>query len=201
MLFTDGEVDIEKILCLHLLSSHETDHLTPPRRPRTSSRESPLEQLIERSKNNTSNEKMLDSVLPTYVLGTTLTTFLSKGAITQTLISDVNKGHPKRTLMDERLSARLLVNEKILELITTVLSALEHSNPEKVRHLISVAEDPSSLKKIFRKQHIQDFVMTLKNHSSVNRYSSKLSSCCFALFKKTALCSTTFFDQIYRLCF
>jgi hypothetical protein len=84
-------------------------------------------------------------------------------------IADVNKGNPKRTLIDERLSARLLVNEKILELIMTVITALEHSNPEKVRHLISIADDPSSLKRIFRKQHIQDFVMTLKDHSLVNR--------------------------------
>jgi hypothetical protein len=84
-------------------------------------------------------------------------------------IADVNKGNPKRALIDERLSARLLVNEKILELIMTVITALEHSNPEKVRHLISIADDPSSLKRIFRKQHIQDFVMTLKDHSLVNR--------------------------------
>ncbi|KAH0822393.1 hypothetical protein GEV33_000398 [Tenebrio molitor] len=151
LLFTDGEVDIEKVLCLHLLSSHETDHLTPPRRPRTTTsmkKDSPLEQLIERSKENP-KEAVLAAVLPTYVL-------------------DVNKGNPKRTLIDERLSARLLVNEKILELIMTVITALEHSNPEKVRHLISIADDPSSLKRIFRKQHIQDFVMTLKDHSLVN---------------------------------
>ncbi|KAJ3624112.1 hypothetical protein MTP99_017761 [Tenebrio molitor] len=155
LLFTDGEVDIEKVLCLHLLSSHETDHLTPPRRPRTTTsmkKDSPLEQLIERSKENP-KEAVLAAVLPTYVL-------------------DVNKGNPKRTLIDERLSARLLVNEKILELIMTVITALEHSNPEKVRHLISIADDPSSLKRIFRKQHIQDFVMTLKDHSLVNSCSS-----------------------------
>ncbi|EFA09068.1 uncharacterized protein LOC103314139 isoform X1 [Tribolium castaneum] len=156
LLFTNGEVDIEKILCLHLLSSHETDHLTPPRRPRTSGgfmkKDSPVEQLIERSKENP-REAVLRAILPTYIL-------------------DVNKGHTKRTLLDERLSARLIVNEKILELIMTVITALENSNPEKVQHLISLAEDPSSLKRIFRKQHIQDFVMTLKNHSLVNSCSS-----------------------------
>ncbi|XP_044252809.1 uncharacterized protein LOC123003849 [Tribolium madens] len=156
LLFTNGEVDIEKIVCLHLLSSHETDHLTPPRRPRTSGgfmkKDSPVEQLIERSKENP-REAVLQAILPTYIL-------------------DVNKGHAKRTILDERLSARLIVNEKILELIMTVITALESSNPEKVQHLISLADDPSSLKKIFRKHHIQEFVMTLKNHSLVNSCSS-----------------------------
>jgi hypothetical protein len=96
LLFTDGEVDIEKVLCLHLLSSHETDHLTPPRRPRTTTsmkKDSPLEQLIERSKENP-KEAVLAAVLPTYVLGTQLTSSSSCGAITQTQLQTLTKETP-----------------------------------------------------------------------------------------------------------
>ncbi|RZB40443.1 uncharacterized protein BDFB_005667 [Asbolus verrucosus] len=157
LLFTNGEVDIEKVLCLHLLSSHETEHLTPPRRPRTSSKywkkDSPIEQLIERSK-GCEIEAASSTGLPTYVL-------------------DVNKENIQPNQKeDERLSSRLIVNEKILELITTVITALEHTNPEKVQHLMGLADDPSSLKRIFRKPHIQEFVTTLKEHCLVQSCSS-----------------------------
>lgn len=76
LLFTDGEVDIEKVLCLHLLSTHETEHLAPPKRGKLTplnnvflKRDTPLEQLIERSKSKQNDLTTSTISLPTYVLG------------------------------------------------------------------------------------------------------------------------------------
>lgn len=70
LLFTEGEVDIEKMICLHLLSSHEINLLTPPKRriSRSITKDSPIEQLIERSK-NFSQKIASYKMLPTYILG------------------------------------------------------------------------------------------------------------------------------------
>lgn len=74
MVFTNGEVDIEKVLCLHLLTAHKTETLTPPaQHHRTlkflAKEQSPLERLIERSKRKR-KEDSLTKLLPTYILGT-----------------------------------------------------------------------------------------------------------------------------------
>ncbi|KAJ8933993.1 hypothetical protein NQ314_013628 [Rhamnusium bicolor] len=49
---------------------------------------------------------------------------------------------------DGRLAARILINEKIRELMDTVLHALEQSNNEKLDKLVEIANDTSMLKKI-----------------------------------------------------
>lgn len=69
MLFTEEEIDIEKIICLHLLSSHETNLLTPPKHHTASfmKKDSLVEQLIERSK-DFSQKIAFYKMLPTYSL-------------------------------------------------------------------------------------------------------------------------------------
>lgn len=71
LLFTSGQVDIEKVLCLHLLAAHKTETLkTPPRidvTTTTAKEQSPVERLIERSKRK--HAETMTKLLPTYVLG------------------------------------------------------------------------------------------------------------------------------------
>lgn len=57
-------------------------------------------------------------------------------------------------------------------LITTVLSALEDTNPNKMYKIIELAKDPSTLKKMFCKPQIQNFVAILRSHSFLNNCNS-----------------------------
>lgn len=73
LIFTDGELDIDKVLCLHLLSAHRTDTLTPPPREQRAmmflaKQQAPLERLIERTKRRWPEHK-LTRFLPIYVIG------------------------------------------------------------------------------------------------------------------------------------
>lgn len=75
----------------------------------------------------------------------------------------------KMFIRDGRLAQRLLINDRILQLIETVLSALQKSNPEKLDELVKLAENPDSLKKIVNKPHIQNFIHSLKNLTLLSR--------------------------------
>lgn len=79
LLFTDGEVDVEKILCLHLLAVHKSESvLSPPRENISKYRDnSPVERLIERSKKK-KTEDSITKLLPTYVLGKLVRFFLAE---------------------------------------------------------------------------------------------------------------------------
>lgn len=72
-------------------------------------------------------------------------------------------------MRDGRLAARLIINEKIIQLIDTVLNALQKSNPEKIQHLIKMAEDQEALQNMMNKPHIQNFVRSLRSHMLISR--------------------------------
>ncbi|XP_030764475.1 uncharacterized protein LOC115888774 isoform X2 [Sitophilus oryzae] len=131
MLFTNEEVDVDKILCLHLISAHRTESLQPPKRPSAvmCKIHSPLERLLDRSKRKHIHlEQKMTSILPIYTLETEAERF-------------------NTPINDGRLATRLLLNEKIRELINTVLNALRQSNPEKNYEIFEMANDISVLKK------------------------------------------------------
>lgn len=71
LIFSEDEVDLQKIICLHLLSVHRAETLTPPKkRARYICREhSPCERLIERSKKGFTNFERLSKLLPLYTIG------------------------------------------------------------------------------------------------------------------------------------
>lgn len=71
LVFTDDAVDIEKILCLHLLSAHRAETLTPVNRAMRylCKDHSPAEKLIERSKQGFENHEKITVLLPLYTIG------------------------------------------------------------------------------------------------------------------------------------
>lgn len=72
-------------------------------------------------------------------------------------------------IKDGRLTARLLVNEKIMALIHAVTTALAVSNPDKIEQLRAMAENVHILRTLFSKANIQEFLKELNNHSVVTR--------------------------------
>ncbi|KAK5641693.1 hypothetical protein RI129_010240 [Pyrocoelia pectoralis] len=164
MLFTNGELDVEKVLCLHLLTAHRAETLRPPvktKRPISflAKDQSPLEKLIERSRKRRIMDKH-PKLTPTYVL-------------------DINNKNEDESeddcvIRDGRLAERIIINDKILILIHTVLDALQLSNPEKMAELMSKAQDENILKEIIEKPDLQDFLQTLHKQLIISRF-AKLS--------------------------
>ncbi|KAK9720033.1 hypothetical protein QE152_g22345 [Popillia japonica] len=151
LIFTDGEVDVDKVLCLHLLSTHRTETLTPPPREQRAfmflaKQQAPLERLMDRSKRRWPEDR-LTKLLPIYVL-------------------DYAKNNPPSKkdnfVRDGRLAARLIVNEKINVLIRSIMTALEKTNKYMLNELIDKARDTEYLKLMLNKPKVQDFVKNLK---------------------------------------
>lgn len=87
-------------------------------------------------------------------------------------VSDVKMPETKKeepVMKDGRLAARLMINEKIYQLIESVMVALQKSNPEKVQHLRKMADDPEALQNLMNKPHIQNFIRSLKSHTLISR--------------------------------
>nr|CAI5856656.1 unnamed protein product [Callosobruchus analis] len=146
LVFTDGEVDIDKILCLHLISAHRSETLTPPRRKKVMCKEnSPKERLIERSKRGYNSYEKVNTVLPLYTIEP-----LKAGAVGNYTSPPV--------INDGRLAARLLVNEKIRELLRSVISGLEKSNVEKLKHMTDVAHDEEYIKDVLLDKKNMEFM-------------------------------------------
>ncbi|KAJ8948029.1 hypothetical protein NQ318_003362 [Aromia moschata] len=156
LIFTDGEVDVEKILCLHLLSAHRAETLTPPKRKKYMCKEhSPTERLVERSKNGFNNYETLSHLFPLYTLEL-LSEHKAMGEVAAPLIND------------GRLAARILINDKVRELLSTVVRALEECNQLKMKQLVTLAKDTSALKKMMGKKSVSEFFNTLFDHSLIN---------------------------------
>lgn len=75
LIFTEDELDIEKLLCLHLLSVHQTDTLVMPSLKDLKDipeANTPMERLIQRSKKfsrvNKEDQEILN-FLPIYIIG------------------------------------------------------------------------------------------------------------------------------------
>ncbi|KAF5296479.1 hypothetical protein FQR65_LT01468 [Abscondita terminalis] len=157
MLFTDGELDIEKVLGLHLLTAHKTETLTPPvkcNRPFKFliKEKSPLERLIERSKKRRKIDD-LTKLLPTYVID---------------LTDDDDESHKSGPLIrDGRLAQRIIINDKIVQLVHTVLDALRTSNPHRMDELIAKANDQNYLTVLVDKSSLQVFWANLQNQMIV----------------------------------
>ncbi|KAL1497913.1 hypothetical protein ABEB36_008794 [Hypothenemus hampei] len=156
MLFTNDEIDKEKILCLHLISAHRAESLTPPKIKLNyiCKIHSPLERLLEKSKRkHIHQEQKMTNLLPIYTLE-----FTEFNAQSQ----------DKDLINDGRLAARILLNEKIREIINSVLNALRQSNPKKNYEIFEMANDVSCLKKLFTKRKILEFLNYLLNSPLIN---------------------------------
>ncbi|ERL86077.1 hypothetical protein D910_03491, partial [Dendroctonus ponderosae] len=156
MLFTNEEIDKEKILCLHLISAHRTESLNPPKRKLAymCKVHSPLERLLERSKRkHIHQEQRMANMLPIYTIETT---------------EFGNKTESKNLINDGRLATRILLNERVRELINTVLNALRQSNPDKNYEIFEMASDVSCLKKLLTRKKILDFLDELMNCPLIN---------------------------------
>ncbi|KAF5302589.1 hypothetical protein FQA39_LY10207 [Lamprigera yunnana] len=165
ILFSNGELDIDKVLCLHLLTAHRTETLTPPSRKRRSlsllsKDQSPLERLIERSRKKRRIDN-LTKLLPTYVL-------------------DIEASKKENSLIrDGRLSERMIINDNIVQIMHAVLAALQNSNFEKMQELISKANSKTFLTELVEKPNVQEFMSALQKQVMISRY---ICSCdCFHL--------------------
>ncbi|XP_023310180.1 uncharacterized protein LOC111691485 [Anoplophora glabripennis] len=153
LIFTEDEVDLEKIICLHLLCVHKAESLTPPRsKARCMCREhSPCERLIERSKKGFTNFERLSKLLPLYAID--LTRYeQSMGEQTSPLIND------------GRLASRILINEKLMALINTVVTTLEKANKEKFWQLLTLGNSRCKMRRLLETAHIAEFADFLLDH-------------------------------------
>ncbi|XP_060523157.1 uncharacterized protein LOC132700061 isoform X2 [Cylas formicarius] len=158
LLFTDNEVDKEKILCLHLLSAHRAETLAPPRKKymRSCKIHSPVEKLLERSKRikNIHRELKIANALPLYTL-------------------EVTEFGPNSELInDGRLATRVLINERIRLLIDTTLTTLIQSNSEKACEILAMINDINCLYGIFNQKKIMNFLDQLKGCDFLNSFDS-----------------------------
>ncbi|KAF7286495.1 hypothetical protein GWI33_005132 [Rhynchophorus ferrugineus] len=156
MLFTHDEIDKDKIMCLHLISAHRTESLMPPKKKAAilCKIHCPLERLLERSKRKHIHlEQKMTSMLPIYTI-------------------EIESGRMNDPINDGRLANRLLLNERIREIINTVLSALHKSNPEKNREIFEMANDVAELKKLFTKKSILTFLDELSSSPIIYSCSS-----------------------------
>ncbi|KAK9883104.1 hypothetical protein WA026_001303 [Henosepilachna vigintioctopunctata] len=165
LLFTDDELDIEKTLCLYLLSTHKTDSLRMPTMKSLkgfSKENSPLERLVQRSKkiNKKKQEDDILKMLPNYVIDIA-------GCVSCSSI-EMAKGETEDELFrDSRLNSKLLVNEKIEEILIAALGALKKSKSEKFLKFLENCKDTVYIKKIFNKLSMQDYLKMLRTYSVV----------------------------------
>ncbi|XP_022916464.2 uncharacterized protein [Onthophagus taurus] len=153
MVFSDDEVDIDKILCLLLLRAHSTETLSAPSKNEKPGKilqrdQSPLERLVERSKKKYVEDKMI-KMLPIHVL-------------------TVNRGKSNDVIRDGRLAARLIINDKLNQLIKSVMMALDNSNSDKLKELIAKAHNNDYLKHLICHPDMQDFINSLNGFNVVS---------------------------------
>lgn len=72
--------------------------------------------------------------------------------------------------MDPRLATRILINEKILEIIHTVLLALQQTNTHKYNMLIKMSKNEKVLKDILQSAKTEQYVQYLKGLQLITRY-------------------------------
>lgn len=174
MLFTNDEIDKEKILCLHLISAHRAECLTPPKKKlaRMCKVHSPLERLLERSKRkNIHQEQRMTNMMPIYTIGKCnyypIQVMIYKFVEITEFGPQVDNN--RELINDGRLASRILLNERVRELINTVLNALRQSNPDKNYDIFEMANDASCLKKLFTTPKILDFLDDLMNCPLITR--------------------------------
>lgn len=73
-------------------------------------------------------------------------------------------------IRDGRLAERVIINDKINQLVHTVMSALQNTNPDKMNQLLEISNDPERLTQIFDKPHIQKFINTLNGQILLYRF-------------------------------
>lgn len=166
LLFTNDDLDVEKFICLHLLSTHKTETLRPPHEKllRHTSKESmPLERLIQRSKKqNEICEKLTTGLLRK------LPIFVLEFSQDQSLTSLDRKTVSEEILIrDGRLASRLIVNEKLSEILEIALKALESSKSDKYKQILNSMSDTNYLKGVFNKPGIQQLLKLLRNYSLI----------------------------------
>lgn len=81
-----------------------------------------------------------------------------------------NSNMSTELIRDGRLAERILINDKIIQLVHTVIDALEESNPESMNKLLNLANDQERLKEIVQKPHIQNFLSSLNHQNLVSRF-------------------------------
>lgn len=154
LLFTDGELDIDKVLCLYLLTAHKTETLgMPPKTPRQSFKArqlSPLERLIGRAKRRSCVRQKVFKNLPLFLLE---------------LPAMPNKPEPKR---DPRLEDKVIVNTKIMRIINSVKIALEVSNPEMIRKFMYLAHDRTRIENAMMQPKMEAFYRSLHGQNIIS---------------------------------
>ncbi|KAJ8923009.1 hypothetical protein NQ315_001557 [Exocentrus adspersus] len=157
LIFTDDEVDVEKVLCLHLLSVHRTETLAPPKKnlQYMCKVHSPCERLIDRSKKGFTNFERLSKMLPLFAVE-----LVEHGAAV---------GEKPNLINDGRLAARALINEKLMQIVNAVATTLEKSNAEKFKQLLLLGNNPAQMRRMLGNRRVGDFLDSLFDCSLLTR--------------------------------
>lgn len=76
---------------------------------------------------------------------------------------------PELPINDGRLASRILINEKVMALINTVVTTLEKSSVEKFQQLVTMANNPTQMREILETVRMAEFMDFLYNHQLLNR--------------------------------
>ncbi|XP_044762458.1 uncharacterized protein LOC123319502 [Coccinella septempunctata] len=165
LIFTDDELDIEKLLCLHMLSVHKTETLTMPYQKQMkdiSKENTPMERLIQRSRKinrQKRNDHDILNSLPIYVVDI----IMDQSCTTL----DSKEETEDQLFRDARISSKLIVNSKIQEILASALTALKKSKSEKLKQIEETCQNTVFLKKIFNRSSMQEFLKLLKTYSLI----------------------------------
>lgn len=70
---------------------------------------------------------------------------------------------------DGRLAARILINHQLRLLISTVIDALEPSNPNKLQELLKIGNDSVLLKELLTKTKNVDFIESIQSNPLISK--------------------------------
>lgn len=73
-------------------------------------------------------------------------------------------------IIEPRLQSKILINEKLMELVYTVLTALKQSNIHKFRNVLKVAKNERFMKDLLTSAKMEQFTLFLKGLQLVTRY-------------------------------
>lgn len=166
LVFTNDDLDMEKLLCLHMLSIHKTESLAMPNvkiAKDIPKENTPMERLIQRSKKMSKEKKDHEilNILPIYVID------IGQNQSCTTIGSVSREENEEQLFRDARMTSKLVINVKVQEILASALTALKASNGNKWKQLVENCQNVTYLKKIFNKPAMQEFLKMLKTYSLI----------------------------------
>ncbi|KAL0275313.1 UNVERIFIED_CONTAM: hypothetical protein PYX00_003201 [Menopon gallinae] len=197
LLFTDDELDIRKVICLHLLETHIQSRRHISRRDgkpvyfvkSSTHRNKHAIQLSQQAitQKGNANEKSVpsiyDKLLPRYVLDVQVTNHMVSAL---SLNSSDNDTSSEDGSLRRRHQIPLYSNTDIRTITSSVLEALEAVNSPKLKEIISICRNPEQIKSLLAQEEVLEFLIELIGNQLIGRPIAYEYTMAHALFEKDA---------------